>query len=65
MKPKGKHHDTIHSLAEVFANLSLIQKMSVDGFKTGASGFYIDIRNEAEMGMARLRKMEAEIKGEI
>ena len=56
-------HTTIHSLVPVYASLSRIIKMAVDGHRDGNANRYIDIRTEAEAGMSDLVMLEAELVG--
>lgn len=57
-------HKTIHSLVPVYASLSRIQKLAVDGFRGGAYINYQEIRTEAESGMAELMMLEKQLAGE-
>lgn len=60
----GKAHNTIHALAPVYGRLSMIQKLAVDGFKNGKSDVFVDIRKEAEEGMAQLMMIEKDLVNE-
>lgn len=54
-------HSAIHSLVPVYAALSRIQKLSVDGFQNGKIDLFVDIRKECEDGMAQLIMVEQEL----
>jgi hypothetical protein len=51
-------HRKMHSLVPVYAALSRIQKLAVEGFQGGLSDKFIDVRTEAEDGMAQLIMVE-------
>jgi hypothetical protein len=59
----NKNHQTIHSLVPVYASLSRIQKLAVEGFQTGRADIFIDIRTECEDGLAQLSTVENNLKG--
>lgn len=56
-----KTHNRIHSLVPIYASLSRICKESVDGWKDGKIDRFVDIRKEAEDGMAQLLVIENQI----
>ena len=56
-----KQHSKIHSLVPVYASLSRIQKLAVEGYQSGRADTFIDVRVEAEDGLAQLLMVEKEI----
>lgn len=67
-KPKSKEtveHYTMHSVVPAYSCFDRIQKLAVDGFKSGKLDLYVDIRNLAEEGLGVLKQLENELKKEL
>lgn len=59
----GHDHNTIHSLVPVYASLSRILKLAVEGHVGGRADLFIDIRTECEDGLAQLAMVERLLSG--
>jgi len=54
-------HRTVHSLVPVYAAISRIQKLSVDGQRSGKIDLFIDITAEANEALAHLMMIEKDL----
>lgn len=58
-------HKTIHSLVPVYASISRIQKLSVDGQRSGKIDLFVDITAEANDALAQLMMIEKELGSDV
>jgi hypothetical protein len=61
-KNETEEHYAIHSIVPAFSCFSSIQKLSIDGIRTGRTDLYVDIKGLADEGMGILKELENELK---